>query len=99
LLLAAWHRKAEGRCKISPEMEIKKNKIFSYRFSIDLKSVPQGKVFLLEYTNIWQKSRGFLFVYFFLVIFKIHRLVLIFMWIFGCFKCVNFDKVVTNLKF
>ncbi len=46
-------------------------------------------VFFLEITKIWQTSRDFWFADFFLEIFIIHRLVWIFLWIFGCFECVS----------
>ncbi len=39
-------------------------------------------VFFLEIANIWQKSQDFWFADFFLEIFKIHRLVWLFIWIF-----------------
>jgi hypothetical protein len=42
-------------------------------------------VCFLEITTI----RDFWFTDFFLEIFKIHRLVWIFLWIFGCFECVS----------
>ena len=45
--------------------------------------------FVLEITNIWQKSGRFLVLGFFLKIFKIHRLVWIFLWIFGSYECVS----------
>ncbi len=45
-------------------------------------------VFFLEITNNWQTSLNCWFADFFLEIFKIHRLVWIFLWIFGCFECV-----------
>jgi hypothetical protein len=41
-------------------------------------------VIILEITNIWQKSFGSQI--FFLQILKNHRLVWIFLWIFGCYK-------------
>jgi hypothetical protein len=44
-------------------------------------------VFFLEITNIWQKSRDFLFADFFLEIYKIHWLVWNFPMVFGCFEC------------
>jgi hypothetical protein len=50
-----------------------------------------------EITNIWQKSGDFWFANFFLVIFKIHRPVWIFLWIFGRFECVLLN-VITNPK-
>ncbi len=46
-------------------------------------------VFFLEITNIWQKSGDFWFVDFFIQIFKILRLIWIFLWIFGCFEWVS----------
>jgi hypothetical protein len=45
-------------------------------------------VFFLEITNIFQESQDFWFADFFLRIFKIHKLVWIFLWIFGCFEFV-----------
>jgi hypothetical protein len=45
-------------------------------------------VFFLENANILG-SRDFWFVDFFLEIFKIYRLVWIFLWIFGCLECVS----------
>jgi len=41
--------------------------------------------FLLEITKIWQQSRDFGFPDIFLEIFKIYRLIWIFLCIFGCF--------------
>jgi hypothetical protein len=41
-------------------------------------------VFFLEITTVWQKSQDFYLIDFFLEIFKIHKLVWIFLWIFVC---------------
>ena len=74
------------------EMEITKNKDPSARLKIFhrfLNPNPRIWFFLLEITNIWQKSRDFWFADFFLEIFKIYRLVWIFLWIFACFESVS----------
>jgi hypothetical protein len=49
-------------------------------------------VLFLEITNIWQKSRDFWFLDFFIEIIK-------FLWIFVCFECVSsiFFEVIANL--
>ncbi len=46
-------------------------------------------VFFIEITQVWQKSQDFWFANFFLEIFKIHRLVWIFLCIFSCFESVS----------
>jgi hypothetical protein len=45
--------------------------------------------FLLEITKIWQKFQDFWFANFSPQIIKIHKLVWIFLWIFGCFESVS----------
>jgi hypothetical protein len=45
--------------------------------------------FLMEITKIWQKSRDFWLADFFLEIFEIRSLVLIFLWIMGCFESIS----------
>jgi hypothetical protein len=58
--------------------------------------------FLLDITKIWQKSRDFWFAAFFLEIFKIHRLVWIFLWILVVLNLVLINillKDITNFKF
>ncbi len=45
-------------------------------------------VFFLKITNIWHESQDIGFAEFFFLE-KIHRLVWIFLWIFGCFECVS----------
>ncbi len=55
----------------------------------------------MEITKIRPKSQDFCFADFFLEIFKIHRLVRIFLWIFGYFHSVSIDvlfKFITNFK-
>jgi hypothetical protein len=70
------------RKRSGPEMEITKTiHRLGYRFPM---------VFFLEITNIWQKSQDFWLADFFLEIFKIHRLLWLFVInFFGCFECVS----------
>jgi hypothetical protein len=46
-------------------------------------------VYFLEITDIWQTLGDFCFIDCFLEIFKIQRLVWIFLWIFGCFEVLH----------
>jgi hypothetical protein len=45
--------------------------------------------FFMEITSIWQKSQDFWFADLFLEIFKTHRLVWIFLWVFCSFQSVS----------
>ncbi len=57
-------------------------------------------IFFLEITNILQKSSDFWFTDFFLEILKIHGLVWIFLWIFGCFEYFlwKYIKILTKKR-
>jgi hypothetical protein len=55
-------------------------------------------VFFLEITNIWQKSQDFWFAVFYFEILKIHGLVWIFLWIFGCFESVSSKYIEQQTK-
>jgi hypothetical protein len=64
-----------------------KNPWIFYRF---LNPYPSLWIFLLEnHIDLGKKSRDFWLANFFLEIFKIHRLVWIFLWIFDCFESVS----------
>jgi hypothetical protein len=60
-----------------------------------------GNGFFVEITKMLQKSRDFWFAIFFLKIFKIHRLVWIFLWLFGVLNLFHqcFVQVISNFIF